>query len=52
VQLFDFLGHTVRVTTVDNEPWFVAADVLDCLGIYRLAGVSRTIRHLGEDEKR
>lgn len=38
----------VRVTTVDNEPWFVAADVCNALD---LRNPSQAISRLDDDEK-
>lgn len=38
----------VRVTTVDNEPWFVAADVCNALD---LRNSSQAISRLDDDEK-
>jgi anti-repressor protein len=37
---------TIRTTTIDGEPWFVARDVTDALGLDRTA-----TRRLDEDEK-
>ena len=36
--LFNFGDHKVRVVEIDGNPWFVAADVLQCLGIYISGG--------------
>ncbi len=30
---FDFRGNSVRVVTIDGEPWFVAKDVTEVLGL-------------------
>lgn len=38
---------TVRVVLVENDPWFVARDVCDCLG---LGNVSRAVDGLDDDE--
>lgn len=38
----------VRVVTRDNEPWFVAKDVCDCL---ELGNVSKALERVDEDEK-
>ena len=34
-------GHTIRVVTIDNAPWFVAADVCKALGIKNTVHVVR-----------
>lgn len=47
VQVFDSEDFgSVRALTIDNEPWFVARDVTDALGLDRTA-----TRRLDEDEK-
>ena len=33
IQLFDFQGNDVRIIDQDGNPWFVAQDVCECLGI-------------------
>lgn len=33
VQKFDFKGHPVRVEVLNDQPWFVAKDVCDALGL-------------------
>lgn len=45
---FSFEDHPVRTTMVSNEPWFVAVDVCNALGI---KNVTMTIRRLDEDER-
>lgn len=46
---FNFGAHAVRVTTRDNQPWFVANDVCEALG-YR--NTSKAINdHIDEDER-
>ena len=45
---FEFESHEVRALTIDNEPWFVAADIARILG-YRMA--SDLTRRLDEDDK-
>ncbi len=46
--VFDFKGNSVRVVTDENgEPWFVAKDVCDVLGI----AVRDTSKTLDEDER-
>lgn len=32
LQNFDFQGNSVRVTLIDNEPYFVGKDVADAIG--------------------
>ena len=44
---FNFDGNSVRTVTVDNEPWFVAKDVCDTLG---LTNITEALRCLDEDE--
>ena len=31
--LFNFKGHDVRTVEIGGQPWFVGADVCDCLGL-------------------
>ena len=46
---FDFHGHNVRVLTDEqDEPWFIAKDVCDVLG---LDNVTNALRALDDDEK-
>lgn len=45
---FGFEGHQVRVVMRDGEPWWVAADVCDILGVGR---PQDSVRYLDEDEK-
>lgn len=45
LDIFTYSGQEVRTVTVDDEPWFVAADVLDILELDRTA-----LRRLDEDE--
>lgn len=46
-------GKTIRVVMIDDEPWFVAADV--CKALYtrfnRYAGVSPWLRPVAQDER-
>lgn len=44
---FPETGTPVRVVTIDGEPWFVARDVLDVLG---LSNPSEAMRGLDDDE--
>lgn len=47
IQLFSHEDYgTVRATRIDGEPWFVARDITDALGLDRTA-----TRRLDEDEK-
>ena len=47
-QSFNFMGKNVRVVMKDNEPWFVASDVCDVLG---LQNPTKSISSLDEDER-
>lgn len=51
VSLFDFKGHSVRVTMIDAEPWFSGSDVLHVL-YGKSGGISHVYNSLGADEKR
>jgi prophage antirepressor-like protein len=49
IQAFDFKGHEVRtVIEQDGEPWWIAADVCDVLGLDQ---TSRAINRLDDHEK-
>jgi prophage antirepressor-like protein len=48
LDLFRYDDHEVRVTVVDGEPWFVAADVAAVLG---LGNMHSSLALLDEDEK-
>jgi prophage antirepressor-like protein len=41
-------GFKVRATIIDGEPWFVAKDICDVLG---LGNPSKAIQTLDDDEK-
>lgn len=45
---FEFSGRPVRVLMVDGEPWWVARDVCEVLG---LGDQRQSTRHLDDDEK-
>lgn len=45
---YDFNGHTVRVVGTYDEPWFVAQDICEMLGIQR---TSDAVEKLDDDEK-
>jgi hypothetical protein len=45
---FDFGNQQVRVVICNGEPWFVAKDVCDILG---LSDVSMSVQNLDDDEK-
>ncbi len=45
---FDFRGSEVRVIDENGEPWFVAKDVCECLG---LSDTNKALLKLDEDEK-
>lgn len=44
---FEFNANTIRVFTIDDEPWFVAADVGKALEISR---IDNLLRNLSRDE--
>ena len=48
VRLFDYSGQSVRMVDIDGEPWWVAKDVCDVLGI---GNVSQSLSYLDDDEK-
>lgn len=48
LSVFNFESNSVRVVLVNNEPWFVAKDVCDILG---LSDVSMTCSRLREKDK-
>ena len=48
LQVFDFNEQTVRIIMRDGEPWWVAKDVCDILG---LADTHTALRALDEDER-
>jgi prophage antirepressor-like protein len=43
--VFSFDSHSVRTLLIDDQPWFVAVDVCDALGIHRTQ-----TRRLDDDE--
>lgn len=47
LQVFAFNDHLVRTVQKDGEPWWVAKDVCDVLG---LGNITETLRNLDEDE--
>lgn len=47
-QVFNFNNNEVRVTTINGEPWWMAKDVCDVLG---LADTHKALQGLDEDEK-
>ena len=49
LELFHFKGRQVRTIQLDGEPWFVAADVCDVLG---LNNHSQALSYLDRDERR
>jgi len=49
IRLHDFKGHDVRVAVEDNEPWFIAKDVCDILG---LENVSKALIELDQRDKK
>ena len=48
LQVFNFESRKVRVVLIDGEPWWVAKDVCEILG---LDNVSMALERLEEDEK-
>jgi len=48
LQVFQFEGNQVRTQIIDGEPWFVAKDVCDILGIEKYRDA---ITRLDEDER-
>lgn len=48
LQIFDFSNQPVRVALIDGEPWFVAKDVCDVLGI---SNSRDALSRLDDDEK-
>ena len=48
IQVFNFEQMNVRTVDIDNEVWFVAADVANALG---LTNVSVSLKSLDEDER-
>lgn len=48
LSVFNFDSYAVRTLTRDGEPWFVAADVCDALG---LGDTSKACSRLDDDEK-
>lgn len=51
VSLFDFNGHQVRVVQIEGEPWFVAVDVMQVLGMPTSGGSGPDLLSLAPDEK-
>ncbi|WHO84929.1 phage antirepressor [Limosilactobacillus oris] len=47
-QLFNFKGNKVRTVTIDNEPYFVATDVTNILG---LTNTTVALSRLDDDER-
>lgn len=45
---FEFDGNSIRETTINNSPWFIASDV--CI-ILEIGNVSQAISRLDDDEK-
>lgn len=46
--VFNFVSHTLRVVMIDGEPWFVATDVCEALGIQN---VTQAVARLDDDER-
>lgn len=49
--IFAFNDNDLRCITIDEEPWFVAADVGRCLGLCLTGGAGTFTRKLADDEK-
>jgi prophage antirepressor-like protein len=49
--IFAFNDNELRHVLIDGEPWFVAIDILRCLGLDTTRRSSNAIRPLREDEK-
>lgn len=49
LRIFNFEGHVVRIILIDDEPWWVVADLCSILW---LLGTKEAIEDLDEDEKR
>ena len=47
MQLFSFEGAQIRSVVIDGEPWFVAKDVCNVLGVQQPA---RAVENLDSDE--
>jgi len=47
--VFDFEGHPLRVIEIDGEPWFVARDVVEAVGV-KWCG-AKSIPHVPEEWK-
>ena len=48
LKIFDYNGAKVRTVMQDGEPWFVAKDVCDVLGI---KNARKAVSSLADDEK-
>ena len=48
--IFTFVTTEVRVVAIDGAPWFIAVDVLRCLGMGLKHGSGRWLRGLDADE--
>ncbi|MDQ7835599.1 MAG: hypothetical protein RDU24_09480 [Humidesulfovibrio sp.] len=46
--MFNFEGRSLRVTNIDNKPWFTARDVVVCLG---LKNITMALAPLASDQK-
>jgi len=53
LQTFAFRDNSVRIVTIDGNPWFVANDVCRCLGLsLQNGGAVRYLQSINDDEKR
>lgn len=48
INIFQFADRDVRITLIDGEPWFVAKDVCEALGLEQ---VSKALSPLEDDER-
>lgn len=48
LQIFEYKGATVRTVLIDGEPWMVAKDVCEILG---LTNPTEALKSLDDDER-
>ncbi|MBT9385454.1 hypothetical protein KM176_16390 [Pseudooceanicola sp. CBS1P-1] len=46
LKLFEFNGSSIRVVTLEGDPWFVAKDVWNALGMNLSAGTTQWLNRL------
>ncbi|MBF0418392.1 MAG: hypothetical protein HQL86_09115 [Magnetococcales bacterium] len=49
ITLFNFESKQIRIITIDGEPWFVAKDVVEALGV--IWNGAPAIKHVPEEWK-